>query len=418
MINLEKLKKVGAIAGVDAVGKVISYIVLPYYLAKMPTSEFGEFSYLSGGIASLSLLLSLYVFVPFIKIYTEGESTDQSDIIRSAFSFGFFWVVFILIFFLITKPLSENLFFSVFNVRDLRDSKYYLSAMLICTGVAMIYLQAYFIAIQSTKRILIFTATKTFLTITTSVLFLRFPFFSFDTVVNRLIGNLGSEVVLLFFSILFLFQGKIIIGTIDRNAIRLLRLGMPLIPTGVISLYASTFDKSLIANWHGMSDLACYNLALQSLTPIQMLMTGLQVIIAPTIFKTKVKENALKEAKQMLLISGLVMLGTGGVIAVLMQAMVFFHMIPSAYSEVPKIIILLTPGSTFSALQHINNNMFTLLERPFMQLLVNAIAVVINCLLNILLVNQYSYYGASTALMFSGFFSLLFGWSLIRNTVK
>ncbi len=418
MINSGKLKKIGAITGVDAVGKVISYIVLPYYLAKMPTSEFGEFSYLSGGIASLSLLLSLYVFVPFIKIYTESEPTGRTDIIRSASSFGFLWVLFLLIIIILIKPLSENLFSSIFSVRNLRDSKYYLSAMLVCTGVAMIYLQAYFIALQSTKRIIIFTAAKTLLTITTSVLVLRYPIFSFDTVLNRLIGNLCSEVVLLFLSVIFLFQGRLIVSTIDHHAIRFLRLGMPLIPTGVMSLYASTFDKSLIANWHGLSDLACYNLALQTLTPIQMLMTGLQVIIAPTIFKTKSNKDALKEVKQILLVSGSAMLVAGGLIAVLMQAMVFLEMVPSAYSEVPEIIILLTPGSTLLALQHLNNNMFTLVERPFAQLLVSVVSVAINFLFNILLVKEYSYYGAATALVASGLFSLIFGWSLIRNMVK
>jgi O-antigen/teichoic acid export membrane protein len=418
LINSGKLKKIGAITGVDAVGKVISYIVLPYYLAKMPTSEFGEFSYLSGGIASLSLLLSLYVFVPFIKIYTESEPTGRTDIIRSASSFGFLWVLFLLIIIILIKPLSENLFSSIFSVRNLRDSKYYLSAMLVCTGVAMIYLQAYFIALQSTKRIIIFTAAKTLLTITTSVLVLRYPIFSFDTVLNRLIGNLCSEVVLLFLSVIFLFQGRLIVSTIDHHAIRFLRLGMPLIPTGVMSLYASTFDKSLIANWHGLSDLACYNLALQTLTPIQMLMTGLQVIIAPTIFKTKSNKDALKEVKQILLVSGSAMLVAGGLIAVLMQAMVFLEMVPSAYSEVPEIIILLTPGSTLLALQHLNNNMFTLVERPFAQLLVSVVSVAINFLFNILLVKEYSYYGAATALVASGLFSLIFGWSLIRNMVK
>ena len=67
-------KKIAALSIFDGLTKIVSYILLPIYLALMPKEEFGEFSYIAVAVTYFSLFLSCNFYIPYIKYYCETNN--------------------------------------------------------------------------------------------------------------------------------------------------------------------------------------------------------------------------------------------------------------------------------------------------------------------------------------------------------
>jgi O-antigen/teichoic acid export membrane protein len=63
------LKKIGLISIVNALIAAAGYLLLPVYLRLMTQEEFGEFSFIIVVMSSLSLIISLSLYVPFIRTF-------------------------------------------------------------------------------------------------------------------------------------------------------------------------------------------------------------------------------------------------------------------------------------------------------------------------------------------------------------
>ena len=66
-----------------------------------------------------------------------------------------------------------------------------------------------------------------------------------------------------------------------------LKLGLPLMPQTIFALIIVFYDKSLILQNYGSKELASYNLAILFLSPIPLLMSSINIVFAPNIFKLK-----------------------------------------------------------------------------------------------------------------------------------
>ena len=83
------------------------------------------------------------------------------------------------------------------------------------------------------------------------------------------------------------------------------------------------------------------------------------------------------------------------------------------YNSVPKIIIYASFGVIASSLIHLNSNMFVHINKTHYQLFVGVIILAINWIVNILLIPQYSFYGAAIAAGVANTIGLIVGLGLL-----
>ena len=70
------LKKIGLITITNIIIAALGYLILPVYLRLMTQEEFGEFSFIISVMSSFSLILSLSLYVPFIRNYSADEQEN------------------------------------------------------------------------------------------------------------------------------------------------------------------------------------------------------------------------------------------------------------------------------------------------------------------------------------------------------
>ena len=66
-------KKIGLITGVDALTKIIGYLLLPIYLSLMSQRDFGEFTFIFSTIGPISLVIGMSLYIPFIRNFCENS---------------------------------------------------------------------------------------------------------------------------------------------------------------------------------------------------------------------------------------------------------------------------------------------------------------------------------------------------------
>ena len=239
-----------------------------------------------------------------------------------------------------------------------------------------------------------------------------------DTVVNRLLGTVVAEFLITIAYVLFKFISYFS-WLFDRNVFFAnLRIAIPLIPAALISLFTAVIDRRLIAQYHGMADLANYNLALQALAPVQMLMSAVQVAWAPHLFSIKNNRDALQQSMRLIWISLFVMVVATLLITFSVYAAIQLKYISFEYDKVPLVILFASFGAIASALVQLNNNMFVQLEKTSFQFGISLFLLTLNWALNIYWVPSYSIYGAAASAAISNGFCLIAGLYLLKKLVK
>ena len=413
------LKKIGAITAVDALTKLLGYLLLPVYLGLMPKIEFGEFGYLTSAIAYTSLILGLCLYVPFIRNYCAADNDIEKKKIVSTIFIGLvLWLLLVDITFVTLKPFLQGVFENFFEIKIFGSIKYYLFIGAINSAIVLLYCYALLMARKTTSEMAFYLLVK-FLTFTgISIFFIYANPWGKDTVVNRLLGTVVAEFLITIAYVLFKFISYFS-WLFDRNVFFAnLRIAIPLIPAALISLFTAVIDRRLIAQYHGMADLANYNLALQALAPVQMLMSAVQVAWAPHLFSIKNNRDALQQSMRLIWISLFVMVVATLLITFSVYAAIQLKYISFEYDKVPLVILFASFGAIASALVQLNNNMFVQLEKTSFQFGISLFLLTLNWALNIYWVPSYSIYGAAASAAISNGFCLIAGLYLLKKLVK
>jgi O-antigen/teichoic acid export membrane protein len=385
----------------------------------MPKIEFGEFGFLTSALSYASLILGLYLYVPFIRNYCAAESeSEKQDIVSTIFISLVIWLVFIDVFLIVLKPLLFEGFAKFFEITASADKKYYLVILAINSGIASLYCYSLLMARKTTREIIVFTALKFAVLTIFSLLILYTNPWQQDTVVNRLLSTVIAELAITLGYVLTIFRPYLQL-MLDRKLLRSnLFIAIPLIPSALIGLLIAIIDRRLIAQHHGLADLANYNLAMQALVPIQMLMSAVQVAWAPHLFSIKNSHDALKQSVHLIGIALAIMVAATLMIFLAIYSAIQAQFISIDYEKVPFIVLFASIGAISSALAHLNNNMFVQLAKTGLQLLIAVFFLVVNLILNIYLVPEYSSYGAAMSAGVSNILALVVGLYLLHKTVK
>lgn len=404
-------KKIGLITGVDALTKIIGYLLLPIYLSLMSQRDFGEFTFIFSTIAPISLVIGMSLYIPFIRNFCENSSNIESrkELVSTVFSSLVIWFFLIDISLLISKPFLIGIFSNLFGISIFVNEKYYLFILLLNTSAILLYCYSLLMSRQKKFEIVVFMGVKFFLVSIFSILFIFFNLIDSDSVLNRLLGICFAELVVSVTYIILIVRPYYSFS-INFNLLKnQFKIALPLIPSGLIGLCIVIIDKSLITKYHGLNELAKYNLALMSLLPIQMLISSLQVAWAPHLFSLDSKKNSMKQTIQMMYLVFPIMVCSVLLLSFAIYLGLFLNLIKQVYVEVPMLIIYGSFGVMATSLIHFNSNMFVSLNRTHYQLIIALIILGINWSINLLLIPIYSFYGAVIASGLANTIGLIIG---------
>ena len=393
------LKKIGLITITNIIIAAVGYLLLPVYLRLMTQEEFGEFGFIISVMSSFSLILSLSLYVPFIRNYCADETDDlmRSNLVSTVFNSLFIWLIIIDLFLLLAKPLIIDIYIGFFNISNFANEKYYLVLLSLNTGGILLYCYSLLMAKKNTRAIITFTLSRFIFVSASSLIFIYFNFFGQESVLNRLIGVFIAQLLVALVS-LFIYVRPIISLRINLLLLKdQFKIALPLIPSGLIGLITVAFDRGLITEHHGLKELANYNLAMMALVPMHMVMTATQVAWAPHLFSIKDPKSAMRQTIKTMKIAFLLMIISAPLLSLAIYLALIYNFIGAEYSVVPKIIIYASIGVIALVLLQLNNNMFVYLKKTKYQFGIGLMILIINLSVNILLIPNYSFYGAAVA---------------------
>lgn len=410
------LKKIGYITIAELITKAITYLLLPLYLLFMPKAEFGEFGFYFSTIPTISSFLSLSLFIPFVKSYcSKSEEATTNEIVSSIFISIFVVVV---IFFVIVIPvgfISPESVISFFGSTNYINEKYWLFSTLIATGVFSLYLYCLLIARNKTHEVYIYILLKFFVVTFLSLAFLYYSLSEKDSIVDRLLAIVIAEMVLLIAYFFYTIKGYIRFKINWDYLIRQVKVALPLMPLGIIGILTVLVDRKFITQYHGLSELASYNLTLQLLLPIQMLMASVQTVWAPHLFSIEDRLNAFNKTLYTMKIALIVMIFGIILIWIVVKVALFYEFISPDYLNVLDIMIYASLGMIAMALSQLCNNMFVYLNKTSLQLYVGILVVAILFLMSYILIPSYSSVGAALSVSAANFIGLIVSIYILRR---
>ena len=105
-------------------------------------------------------------------------------------------------------------------------------------------------------------------------------------------------------------------------------------------------------------------------------------------------------------------------LSLLIYLALIYNFIGSEYSVVPKITIYASIGVIASILMHLTNNMFVYLKKTNYQFGIGLMILLINLSVNIALIPNYSFYGATIAAGLANLTGLVVGLLLLIRMTK
>ena len=417
------IKKIGFVTFTDILTKLFSYLLLPIYLGIMPKNEFGEFTFLFSFLSPVSMVFSFSLFVPFIRNFSFSKKIkEQSLLVSTIFNSVIIWIIFLAILFIIASPILINEFVRIFGSSQFINIKFFLMVGLIVNAVFALFIYSLLIARSKTFEICSYIFIKFILTATFSLLFLYTDWILVDTVVDRLLGFFITELILNIFFSYYILRSYL---SFKLNKIILyqnLKVALPLVPISLISLSMILIDRKLILSYHGLSDLADYNLTFQILLPIQTLMSAIQIVWAPYLFSIEEKNKAFNLTIDFSFKVFILLIIACVGLWVLIQIFLYLNVINESYKGVPKLILYGSLGMIFMTLNHLVNNMFVHLNETKLQLILSIFILILFYFTSLYFIPTFSSVGASISMGITQGIKLVLGFIILfilcKNTNK
>jgi len=351
-------KRIALLAGVDGALKALGFLLIPIYLLWMPKEEFGEFGYLLATLGLLPPILTLGLYVQQIK---ESSSSDNHEYIKKIFSSTFLTTSILTCSILLILSIGGyyvGLLTTVFSITNNFEYKWLGFSVATLFSVLNLLLYSHALHFQKTNTIAKYNTLRFFASNIFGIGALYFGIGYADTSLDRLIGVAIGELVL-FAASFFWLARDYWFWKIDFSYLKnALKVGLPIIPGSIAALIISMSDRYFLSKYFDGSYVAEYNLALQFLTPLQMIMTGAQTVWAPHIFSVKdyvdAQNKSLKFLRQ--LIMGFIVMVPMLVLLVFLAKS--FHVIPPTYHDTLWLVPMTSFGVIGLVLLNIPFNLF------------------------------------------------------------
>lgn len=388
-------KKIVLISGVDGVLKVIGFSLIPIYLAWMPKNEFGEFGYLFAAISMLPPILSLGLYVPQIK---ESSASNNLAYRREVFTTTFVTVAILLALTLIILGMlgiHNEIVSIIFGIQRNGGYKWFSFSVALFFASLNLVIYSHALVYQKASIIVKYNTLKFFFGNVVALVFIYIGLGLSDTSLDRLAGVAVGELFLCGMTFIWLTPGYWEWRIDFPYLTRALKLGLPIVPGSIAALVSSLSDRYFINAYFDASYLAEYNLALQFLTPVQMIMIGAQTVWAPHVFSVNDGREAHNQSINFLI----KLLFAFIVIVPLLVLLVFIARklgaIPSSYHDTMWLVPALALATVEVVLLQIPFNLFIRSAKTSWVAYMSILGALLTVSGGILVVSRFGYFGAA-----------------------
>lgn len=411
------LGKVTVILISDVFIKLFGYVLLPFYLSNMSVLEFGEFGFVFSISSLLAPLVSLGMYVPQIREFTESNQlTIRKQIYSTTLVSTFVICLFMSVIMVAIPQIAQAVEFSLQLSGD-RYLKLILFAILLSfTSLNLINL-SHSIGLNTGKDLLIFNWSRFLLNSILSVGCLYYFYFSHDSVINRLWALIIGEVILM--GISFIRNREYFsLYAVDKVYLRLALIsGLQIMPSTLLLFTFSYFERFNLSNLVGKAALANYNLALQMTAPITMVMATVQSVWAPYLYRIGSINESIKKSRLLGVVLLVFFLVLSFAILVLIKFSISFHLIPQAYSQVGGLAMILSFGVSISSLIQIVNNLLIKYEFERFVTYNYFFSIIVFLVFSPFLVRIFGELGMAYSNILYGLFLLLMGCLFVKLKV-
>ena len=387
-------KKIFQIVSADTVFKAVSFLLIPFYLFWMPKVEYAEFTFLYTVFSTLPLLLSLSLYTPLMKFSSASELKEEK--LKFYFSTANFVFLFCLIILILFSLIGAQNFIleNIFNVVNYIDIKWLLILLIVIFSSVNLVHFAHVVTFQNAQIVIKYNALKVLLLNLLSVIFLYSGFHD-DTVILRLLGVACGELVLSFICFFWFGKGSWIFS-IDIAYIKMaLKFAAPLIPSGIVAMLIAASDRYFLSANYGNSYLAEYNLAIQFLVPISLIIIGAQAAISPSIYSNKNAQDSLNKSITYYFVLIVVFACASLLLALTSYLGLEFGFIPSSYQNIVFLILILAFPVSMHALLGIVYNLFIRADKPMWVLCLSSFNAFLLIVGGSIFIPIYGYVGAA-----------------------
>ncbi|MCX7090670.1 MAG: oligosaccharide flippase family protein [Legionellales bacterium] len=411
-------KRILLIVGIDGLIKGMGLLIIPLYLFLMPKQEFGEFGYYFSAIGFLVPIIILGLYVTQIKEFSATNDLQKKKVIFSSTMLlvGGFTGLFFLIISL--TGLGQFCFESVFGLQKNATYKYYAFVMLIYSGTLNLALYSHIMSLKSGKALAWFNGLRFLFANIAPLGCLFIGLGDFDTSLERLIGIAIGESSFCI-GILYWYGRDYCTWKIDKNFLhRAIQTGLVITPGAIACLFGSMSDRYFLGTYHGMNQLAEYNLAMQFISPAQMIITSIQTVWTPHAFSIEGNRNAYDQSLRFMWKTLAVMTGImcGVCICVLLGKR--FHIIPVNYLDVERLVPLLAVSALASALVNLPNLLLVRFDRASSVSFISWGGAILSLTAGIFITKPFGYYGASISAIVIQIFVLLISWHIAKKCLN
>ena len=407
-------KKTLILSIVEGVGKIVPFLLTPFFLNLMSKEDFGENNYIIAIVSTLPVFLTLGFHTTQIKEFIkENDISEKQNILTTSLATSLFVSTFILFMIYIFR-LNENIVIDFLKINQNKEFKWILFCLYTITSCTGLILYSFAISLNDTKSLIIFSISKMVFINSFSLFFVYFKF-NIDTSLSKLLGIVFGDILFNIF-FFFLFCKSFWIWNFSFKFFKkALKLGAPLIPAALATIISTSSDRYFIVKNYDMSLIAEYSLALLFLTPINLMMVSSQTTLTPLIFSLNDNKEAYKYSVSFFIRYLIIAL----CLFIFIQLVVFiarnFKLIPHDYIYLNYLILLLFfQISIFTSLQ-IPFNIFIKNNKTIMVALISICISILSVISGIFVTPNFGFSGLIIVNACICLFFLIFSFYLARR---
>jgi len=416
MRNPKIFKSIALVSGFDGLLKVLAFCLLPFYLFWMPKEDFGEFGYIFSAAGMLVPIVTLSLYISIAKDLSGSYDKAYKKDALTTILWAVLFLVSVFIGICIVLEMYFGLFSTTFNLDNNKNEKLIIVAIIILASSFNLILYSFLMSFKKPILVIQYNFLKFFCVNLCAVAFVYIGLGLLDTSFDRLAGIALGEVLCLM--ITFYGCSKYFALTINFSYLkRAVNLSLPLMPGAIAMIFSALSDRYFLVQNFGASAVAEYNLALQFLIPMQMIMVGAQTAWAPHVFSIKKEAAAYRASVDFAIKISALLISIVILMAVCIYVARVVGLIPEYYRDTLWLFLALSVVTVEIILFQIPNN---LLIKSGKTHLISAILIpssALTILGGYFFVSKYGYFiGALNGGVIYGF-ALLVGWVLVRKVL-
>ena len=375
--------------------KGISIFLIPLYTRFLSPEDYGVFDLFIVFMNIINLTIAFEISQGVARYYIIENSNNEKRMYAStAFWFSFFSY---LIFALVCLIFSSEFSFYILGSKN--------NIFIFQVGVVYIFINGLLQLVQNQFRwqmlslkYMINSILHVVLTSLTSIVLIYYMNFGIDGLfIGLLVGSLVPLIIGYYqLRTTFLPTFKL------EKLITLLKFTTPLVPASISVWIISYVDRILIQYFHGPYDVGIYGIGHRISSVILIVMVGFQTALTPLIYKHYEDKNTPSQIA-LLFKSFLFFIAVCCLILIVFLPNLLKFFISPQFFESEKVIVLLIPSLIFSQLYIFFPGLSIMAKTKYI-LYINLVGGLINLLLNLFLVQYFSYIGASVASLISQIF--------------